>query len=76
VPEPKTGKNRMHLDIVEAEATRLEQLGACRLEKGPRREELDTAVVRWIVMADPEGNEFCVEGAAGQDTGAGAAPPA
>jgi catechol 2,3-dioxygenase-like lactoylglutathione lyase family enzyme len=64
VPEPKEAKNRMHLDIIEAdieaEAARLEALGAGRLEAGPRREELDHAVVRWIVMADPEGNEFCV----------------
>jgi catechol 2,3-dioxygenase-like lactoylglutathione lyase family enzyme len=64
VPEPKATKNRVHLDIIEAdieaEATRLETLGARRLEGGRRREALDTAVVNWIVMADPEGNEFCV----------------
>jgi hypothetical protein len=64
VPESKAAKNRMHLDIVEvdieAEAGRLEKLGAHRLEDGPRREQLHDAVVSWIVMADPEGNEFCV----------------
>lgn len=60
VPEPKTAKNRVHLDLhygadrIDTEAERLEGLGATRLyvgEEGPSR---------WIVMADPEGNEFCV----------------
>lgn len=60
VAEPKSGKNRMHLDIetpyVEAEVDRLVALGASRLEDGPRAEHGST----WVVMADPEGNEFCV----------------
>lgn len=60
VPEPKPAKNRMHLDIVaadiEGEANRLERLGARRLEDRPRHER----GVNWIVMADVEGNEFCV----------------
>jgi len=60
VPEAKTVKNRMHLDIdatdIEAEATRLEALGAHRLAADPIHEH-DT---NWILMADPEGNEFCV----------------
>jgi predicted enzyme related to lactoylglutathione lyase len=59
VAEPKTAKNRMHLDIhaedIEAEAERLVGLGATRLE-GPV-EELGES---WIVLADPEGNELCV----------------
>lgn len=59
VAEPKAGKNRMHLDThvsdVEAEVGRLEGLGATRVE-GPRHEFSST----WVVMADPEGNEFCV----------------
>jgi predicted enzyme related to lactoylglutathione lyase len=59
VPEPKAGKNRAHIDIVtddvEGEATRLEALGATRL--GGVLEEHGN---RWIPMADPEGNEFCV----------------
>lgn len=66
VPETKTVKNRMHLDIdaadIEAEAARLERLGARRLAHEPLHEH-DT---RWILMADPEGNEFCVcDGGAG-----------
>ena len=60
VAEDRAGKNRMHLDIdvadVEGEVTRLEGLGAVRLEKDAR-DELGT---HWVVMADPEGNEFCV----------------
>jgi predicted enzyme related to lactoylglutathione lyase len=60
VTEPKAAKNRMHFDIetpdVEAEADRLEALGARRLEADVRHEHGTT----WIVLADPEGNEFCV----------------
>ena len=60
VPEAKRGKNRMHLDIetpdIDAEVARLEQLGATRIEAAARNEH----GMRWIVMADPEGNEFCV----------------
>ncbi len=65
VPEGKTAKNRMHLDIdtadVDGEVLRLEALGARRLDEA--RIEHGT---RWVVMADPEGNEFCVcDGGAG-----------
>lgn len=60
VAEAKTGKNRMHFDIetprVDDEVTRLEALGARRRE-GSAIEEHGN---RWVVMADPEGNEFCV----------------
>jgi len=60
VPEPKTVKNRMHLDIdaidIEAEATRLEALGARRVVDHQVHEH----GTNWILMADPEGNEFCV----------------
>jgi predicted enzyme related to lactoylglutathione lyase len=66
VPEPKTLKNRMHLDIdavdIETEATRLEALGAQRVAGEPIHEH----GTNWILMADPEGNEFCVcDGGAG-----------
>lgn len=60
VPEPKAGKNRMHLDIevadIHAEADRLVALGATSLREGPCREHGTT----WLLMSDPEGNEFCV----------------
>ena len=60
VDEPKTAKNRMHVDIetpaVDEEVARLEALGARRLEA----EAIEEHGSRWVVMADPEGNEFCV----------------
>ena len=60
VPEPKVGKNRMHLDVhvpdVDAEVTRLELLGAARLDREPIAE----AGTMWVRMQDPDGNEFCV----------------
>ena len=65
VPEPKAVKNRMHFDIetpdIEREATRLEQLGARRVDADPHHEHGSS----WIVMEDPEGNEFCVCDAGG-----------
>jgi hypothetical protein len=60
VPEPKAGKNRMHLDIVvddiEPEIARLQALGAQRLDDGVH----SFGDTRWVRMADPEHNEFCV----------------
>jgi predicted enzyme related to lactoylglutathione lyase len=60
VEERKSVKNRMHLDLlvdeVEEEVRRLEALGASRLTPVARQEFGQT----WFVLADPEGNEFCV----------------
>jgi len=58
VPEPKVVKNRVHIDINmpdAAELARLQRLGARVLH------ELRDAEgrVKWTIMADPEGNEFC-----------------
>jgi hypothetical protein len=61
VPEAKTVKNRLHLDLRpvdrphEAEVGRLIGLGA-------RRADVGQGEVPWVVLADPEGNEFCVLG--------------
>jgi len=59
VPEPKSGKNRLHLDLrpadQDAEVARLLTLGARRAHVGQVE-----AAVTWVVLADPEGNEFCV----------------
>ncbi|MFE2345824.1 VOC family protein [Kitasatospora cineracea] len=60
VPEGRGGKNRLHLDIspidaaTDQEVARLLTLGATPADvgQGPDRS--------WVVMADPEGNEFCV----------------
>ena len=49
VPEPKIGKNRVHLDVV-GDAGEIAARGATVLDE----------LSRWTVMADPEGNEFCV----------------
>ena len=60
VPEPKTAKNRMHLDVHvpdgtrDAEVQRLIGMGAVHLHDG--RQGPST----WVTLADPEGNEFCV----------------
>jgi hypothetical protein len=54
VPEPKTAKTRVHIDLAsttpEAEVQRLLALGATLVQQLPH----------WTVMADPEGNEFCI----------------
>ena len=62
VPEGKTVKNRLHLDLAphtsqdrDAEIQRLLDLGATRVDVGQ-----DADQVSWTVLADPEGNEFCV----------------
>jgi Glyoxalase-like domain len=69
VPEGKTAKNRVHLDVdvggeldgdertarVIEEADRIEALGATRQREANERGEF------WIVMQDPEGNEFCLQ---------------
>jgi len=58
VPDPTPGKNRMHIDLRpddrDAEVERLLGLGAKHVDIG---QGLD---VSWVVLADPEGNEFCV----------------
>jgi len=60
VDEPKAGKNRMHFDIetptVDEEVARLQEIGARRMSDDAMQEHGS----RWVVMADPEGNEFCV----------------
>ncbi|MDZ5662504.1 VOC family protein [Nocardioides sp. S-58] len=72
VPEGKTAKNRVHLDVraapglqgeermaaLEAECERLVALGAARVE---RHEPAPPMSAGHIVMTDPEGNEFCLD---------------
>jgi hypothetical protein len=69
VPEPKAAKNRVHLDVnvgaglereagvkrVREEAERMKGLGATAVREFDQRDEF------WIVMQDPEGNEFCLQ---------------
>jgi hypothetical protein len=60
VPEPKSVKNRVHLDVrtgadrIEAEAERLVGRGATLLHRGAQ------GPYQWITLADPEGNELCL----------------
>lgn len=58
VPESKIVKNRLHLDLrpedQDAEVARLEALGARRISVGQGED------ATWVVLADPDGNEFCV----------------
>ena len=60
VPDEKQGKNRLHIDVnpvgcdQDEEVERLIGLGARRVDVGQGSEK------SWVVLADPEGNEFCV----------------
>jgi hypothetical protein len=61
VPEQKSGKNRLHLDLAphtsddrDAEIARLKEMGATEVDVG------QGPGVTWTVLADPHGNEFCV----------------
>jgi hypothetical protein len=59
-PEPKVGKNRVHLDLATSSPAHQAELVA-RLEGlGATRADVGQGDVPWVVMADPEGNEFCV----------------
>lgn len=69
VPEPKTAKNRVHLDLnasaagtaAEDRRVRAEALADRLAELGARRDRVHDDGEFWIVMSDPEGNEFCVQ---------------
>ena len=67
VPEPKTVKNRLHLDLradgstTQQEVDRLLAAGARRVDVGQGPD------VSWVVLADPEGNEFCLLSRSVQD---------
>ena len=59
VPEDKTVKNRVHIDVSPVDRTQDEEVA--RLEAlGARRVDIGQGEQNWVVMADPEGNEFCV----------------
>jgi hypothetical protein len=60
VPERKSGKNRLHIDVhsesggLDMLVARLEELGATRVREVDKR-----PAGNWWIMQDPEGNEFC-----------------
>ena len=60
VTDPKTVKNRVHLDLTSSAADRLQEIDRL-VALGARRVDIgQTGAESWIVLADPEGNEFCV----------------
>ncbi|WP_245160771.1 VOC family protein [Blastococcus sp. CT_GayMR16] len=58
VPEPKIVKNRMHFDVL-GDTAALQAAGATLVRPRDLDTEADGAI-EWDVLADPEGNEFCV----------------
>lgn len=64
VADPTPGKNRLHLDFhldgdIDTEVDRLKAAGATETERHAFGDQ-----ARWVVLADPEGNAFCIAGAA------------
>jgi predicted enzyme related to lactoylglutathione lyase len=60
VTDPKTVKNRVHLDLTSSAADRLQEIDRL-VALGARRVDIgQTGAESWTVLADPEGNEFCV----------------
>ena len=60
VPEPKAGKNRLHLDLATTSAEHQAALADKLLSLGATHADVGQGDVPWVVLADPEGNEFCV----------------
>jgi hypothetical protein len=60
VPEPKGGKNRLHLDLVSESSEQQSEMVERLITLGAQRVDIGQGDVAWVVMADPEGNEFCV----------------
>lgn len=59
VPEPKIVKNRLHLDLNPIDRERDDEVRRL-LDLGARHTDVGQGVQSWTVLADPEGNEFCV----------------
>jgi hypothetical protein len=59
VPEGKSGKNRLHIDVNPTDRDQGEEVGRL-LELGARHADVGQGDASWVVLADPEGNEFCV----------------
>ena len=72
VPEPKTVKNRVHIDLVPTDRTRDEEverllgIGATLVADHRRPDGQG-----WVVLADPEGNELCIERSAAERAATG-----
>jgi predicted enzyme related to lactoylglutathione lyase len=59
VPEPKTVKNRVHIDISPCGSDQAEELERL-IALGATHVDIGQGDVPWVVLADPEGNEFCL----------------
>ena len=59
VPEGKTVKNRVHIDVNPSDREQDEEVRRL-LELGARHADVGQGNESWVVLADPEGNEFCV----------------
>lgn len=59
VPERKTVKNRLHLDVSPTDREQEQEVRRL-LDLGARHSDVGQGDVSWVVLADPEGNEFCV----------------
>jgi catechol 2,3-dioxygenase-like lactoylglutathione lyase family enzyme len=59
VPESKAVKNRVHLDVSPIDRTQDEEVERL-LSLGAHHVDIGQGVQSWVVLADPEGNEFCV----------------
>jgi hypothetical protein len=59
VPEGKTVKNRLHLDVNPTDREQDDEVRRL-LDLGARRVDVGQGDASWVVLADPEGNEFCV----------------
>jgi predicted enzyme related to lactoylglutathione lyase len=71
VPEPRTVKNRVHVDLQPSDRTRDEEVERLvRLGAGVVEDHRTADGMGWVWMADPEGNDFCVERGAGERSAA------
>lgn len=59
VPEPKQAKNRLHIDVSPTGCEQAEELQRL-LSLGAHDVDVGQKEVSWVVLADPEGNEFCL----------------
>ena len=76
VPDTKQGKNRMHFDLMPREGTRDEELARLLAHGATEVQDLRGSWgpgTGWVVLADPEGNEFCILRSQGEQDAARAA---
>lgn len=77
VPEPKQGKNRIHFDLCSRSGSRDEELERLiGLGAKPVADRRNPDGTGWVVLADPEGNEFCLLRSDAERAASAAAAPA